>query len=283
VGIRGQVIGKFLEDWSIGLNTDESIRVYEASMNFFDTNVWFGPWPFAPLPRNGAADIEQRLSRFGISEALVSPFETVFQVDPMPGNRALLKTLQKRKGLRSLPVMNPGTAAWEDHLDELSDDPEVTGVRLLPAYHGYRLNSVAVRRLVERLALKKLRLVITARLVDERHEHPAISIKPVSVKQLAGFVERNPKSSPLIQGLGVHELGELAKASGHFSTDTSFAEWEDTLKVLKGFLPVSRILYGSLSPLQVTRAQVDKVRLSSLSARQRDAVACGNAIRYFGV
>jgi predicted TIM-barrel fold metal-dependent hydrolase len=252
-------------------------------MNFIDTNVWFGSWPFTPLPRNGAADVERRLSRLGTSEALVSPFETVFQVDPMPGNRVMLKALEKRKGLRPLPVINPGTSAWEDHLDELSENPNVVGVRILPAYHGYRLNTMAVRGLVDRLALKKLRLVVTARLVDERHEHRAVSIKPVSVTQLAGFVERHPKSNPLIQGLGVHELRELAKAGESFFTDTSFAEWEDTLKVLKEILPVSKILYGSLSPLQVTQAQMDKIRLSSLSARQREAVSCGNAIRCFGV
>ncbi|MFL3658312.1 MAG: amidohydrolase family protein [Opitutales bacterium] len=252
-------------------------------MNFIDTNVWCGSWPFTPISRNGTADIDRRLRRFGISEALVSPFETVFQDDPMPGNRALLKALEKRKGLRPLPVLNPGTAAWEDHLEELSKCLDVVGVRILPAYHGYRLNAVAVRRLAERLESKKIRLVITARLVDERHEHRALTIKPASVAQLAGFVGRNPKVNPLIQGLGTHELKEMAKADGRFLTDTSFAEWEDTLRVLKGFMPISRVLFGSLSPLQVTRAQVDKVRLSSLSGRQRESVARGNAGRYFGI
>lgn len=252
-------------------------------MSFIDTNIWCGSWPFASLPRNEAGDIERRLAGFEIAEAFVSPFETVFQVDPMPGNRAMFKALRKRKSLRPLPVINPGTPAWEDHLEEVSANPAVLGLRLLPAYHGYRLNSVALRRLVERVEVKGLRLVITARLVDERHEHRAVSIKALTVSQLAGFMRRYPKTNPLIQGLGIHELKTLSQEDGLFSTDTSFAEWEDTLKVLKAFLPVSRIFYGSLSPLQVTRAQVDKVRLSSISLRQRESVASGNARRFFGI
>jgi uncharacterized protein len=252
-------------------------------MTFIDTNLWCGPWPFAPLARNNAADIAKRLSGYEPMEALVSPFETVFQADPMPGNRAMIKALKTFKQLHPLPVINPGTPAWKDDLEELSSNPGVTAVRLLPAYHGYRLNTVAVRQLTERLQAKGLRLIITARLVDERHEHHGVSIKPVPIKQLAGFLEKFPKLNPLIQGLGIHELEKLSKETALFSTDTSFAEWEDTLRVMKQFLPVSRIQFGSLSPLQVKLAQVDKVRLSSLSDRQLELIAGGNAQKYFAI
>ena len=170
-----------------------------------------------------------------------------------------------------------------NHLEEVSEHAGVIAIRLLPGYHGYSLRSSSVGKLLERLKEKKLRLVITARLVDERQEHHALSIKPVTVSQLKQFVERHSKIHPLIQGLGVHELKELAQADGLFSTDTSFTEWEDTLRVAKQSIPISRIQFGSLSPLQIAQAQIDKVRLSSLPSRQREAVAFKNAQKFFNI
>ncbi len=252
-------------------------------MKFIDTNAWSGAWPFGPVSSIDSDAPKVNRVGYEISEALVSSFEAVFQSDPMPGNRANLRKLPLLRSLRPLPILNPATPAWEDHLDEVSDHARVVAVRLLPAYHGYSLGSAAVKKLIEKLTEKKLRLIITARLVDERQEHSALSIKPVPLNQLKQFVERSPEINPLVQGLGVHELKELSKAEGVFSTDTSFAEWEDTLRVIKEDLPLSRILFGSLTPLQVAQAQIDKVRLSSLTKRQREAVAHNNAQSFFDI
>ncbi|QXD25497.1 hypothetical protein F7C95_06270 [Opitutia bacterium ISCC 51] len=252
-------------------------------MNFIDTNAWSGSWPFGSV--SSVNSEAPRVSRVGyeINEALISPFDAVFQTDPMPGNRANFKALAMLRSFRPLPILNPATPAWKEHLEEISDHGRVVAVRLLPAYHGYSLRSASVKKLIEELAAKKLKLVITARLVDERQEHPALSIKPISIPQIKGFLDKAPELHPLIQGLGVHELKELSTTQGAFSTDTSFAEWEDTLRVLKADIPVSRILFGSLSPLQVAQAQFDKVRLSSLPRGQRDAVAMCNAQSFFDI
>jgi hypothetical protein len=245
-------------------------------MKFIDTNLWIGNWPFAPLSRNEVKEVSRRLSRFDIDTAFVSTFECVFQVDPMPGNRSLRKTVARRRRLRALPVLNPGVAAWRDHLDELADWPETKAIRLLPGYHGYRLDSRSTRACVEALQSRGIRVLATARLIDERHEPPALG-------QWEGFLEFASSANPLIQGLSVHELRALSEFGRRFSADISFAEWEDTLRVLKGFMSTTRIMFGSLSPLQVLQAQIDKIRLSSLALNQREKVANLNAVKYFGV
>ena len=252
-------------------------------MKFIDTNRWSGAWPLSPVSLNGSSNRRPKAIGYEIKEALVSPFEAVFQMDPMPGNRANFEAVKKQRKCRPLPIINPATPAWEDHLEEVTENNRVVAIRLLPGYHGYTLRSQAVKKLADRLKEKKLRLIITTRLVDERHEHHSLNIKPVPLKHLKHFIEHEPKLHPLIQGLGIHELKELAKAEGTFSADTSFAEWEDTLRVMKLSIPVSRILFGSLSPLQVDQAQFDKVRLSSLSQKQREAVAFDNAQSFFNL
>ena len=252
-------------------------------MKFVDTNLWIGNWPFSPLPRNEVGDVSRWLSRFGIETAFASSFECVFQIDPMPGNRSLRKAIGQRRRLRLLPILNPGVAAWRDHLEELADWPETKAVRLLPGYHGYRLDSRSIRTCIEALRSRRIRVVAAARLIDERHEHRAVTINPPTLGQWERFLEFASSTNPLIQGLSVHELRALSEQGHRFYADTSFAEWEDTLRVLKGFMPTTRVMFGSLSPLQVVQAQIDKIRLSSLSALQGGKVAHLNAIKYFKI
>lgn len=252
-------------------------------MNLIDTNAWSGCWPFGPVSKQCKKLPILIGTGYRIQQAMVSSLESIYQSDPMPGNRDVFTSTYGRRSYRPLPIINPATPAWEDHLIEVSEKSRVVAVRLLPQYHGYSLQSVTVKKLIRRLEDLQLRLIIVARLVDERQEHPAVNIKPIPVAQLKKFIENHPKVHPLIQGYGVHELKELAQAKGDFSTDTSFAEWEDTLRVINRNVPVSRIIFGSLSPLQITQAQVDKVRLSSLPKKQREAVGIRNCQSYFNI
>jgi uncharacterized protein len=252
-------------------------------MRFLDTNCWMGAWPFASLPARSAAALQAHLAEHGVARALVSSFDALFQSDPTPANRALMLACREHPGLLPLPVINPAMPAWQEHLARCVDTMPVRAIRLLPGYHRYRLTGAAVGRLVEDATGQRIRIVVTARLVDERHEHPAVRVKPVKVPELAAFLERHADVESLVQGLTRHEVDALAGKTKRFLTDLSFAEWEDTLRVLRRKLPVARMVFGSLTPLHVLRAQVDKVRLSTLSEVDRRAVAADNAQRFLNL
>lgn len=252
-------------------------------MNLFDTNAWYGSWAFAPVPQMSAAELVDELRRHGAGGALVSHFDCVFQFDPMPGNRLLAQAVRRQASLRPLPVLNLATPMWRWHLEELTAMRRVLAVRLLPAYHGYDISARKFDEAIEAIAQSGLRIVITARLIDERHEHPAIRIKPVPLKRVARFIERHPQVDPLIQGLIRSELEVMGKSEGMFCVDTSFLEWEDSLRVASGYVAVSRIQMGSTFPLQVLRSHVDKVSLSTISTVQRRLVAARNAQRFLGI
>ncbi len=193
-------------------------------MNLIDTNLWIGNWAFAPIEAKDPAVVMRKLKRGGISKAFVSSLDTLFQVDPMPGNRELMHSISRLSFYHLLPVINPATPAWEAHLEELVAGGKVSGVRLLPAYHGYKLSTAPVTKLISKVQKHGLRIVITARMVDERHEHHAVSIKPVSLSALAKFIGSHPNLNPLIQGLNRHELETLSQEAKNFVLDTSFAE-----------------------------------------------------------
>jgi uncharacterized protein len=255
---------------------------------YIDTNAWWGPWLRGGVRDDRApAELARWLVRHGVVEALVSPLAALFADDPMPANRALQAALGGVKRLRALPVLNPVLPGAAADLAELALWPGVVAVRWLPAYHGYRLNDRRCLALAEAIGAAGLRLVITARLIDERHEHPVIRVKPLPAKILARTLPAlaaagGSRGRPLVQGLTKADLEHLAAAGVEdFAADLSFFEWEDTLKVLARSLPLRRAMVGTLTPMHVTAAQLAKAASETVGPRLRTAVAETNARAFF--
>lgn len=252
------------------------------NIELLDTNLWWGSWPFG-LGHGEVtpASLAARLRRSGVTGGWVSPFGAVWADDPMPANRALLAACGARGKLRPLPVLNPAIPGWCEDLAELAASAGVTAVRLMPAYHGYRLTPARVRELAPAIAEAGVATVITVRLVDERHEHHAVRIKPVPLRELERWLDAAP-TEPLLHGLTRHEVDRLVQGGRtSFFADLSFVEWEETLAVVERSLPLSKVMLGTLTPLHVTAAQVAKVTGSTVTPAKRRAVGVGNARRFF--
>lgn len=245
-----------------------------------DSNVFLGPWPFAPIPEPSPASLQRQLKAAGIGRALVSPLAAVFQPDPMPANRRLFAALGRQEALVPVPVINLALANWEEQLDECLAHG-VPAVRLLPNYHNYRLTHARVDAFMAGLDRTKLRLIVNVRLQDERTQYFALQIKGVPVPDLAAFLQRHPRHHPLITGLFRPELKQLATARENFSTDIAFCEWRHTVADLLTVLPTRRLFLGTCTPLLSTRGQVDKLRLAFIPAAAKRTIGTTNAVRFF--
>jgi len=246
-------------------------------MMFFDTNAWIGEWPFQNLPVRDVAALRRHWRRHGIGGGLVSSFSALWPVDPMPGNRALRAAISGARGVSALPVLNLCGPGWERDLDEIESWPEVRAVRLAPAYGGWSLRSRAAQEAAAAITAHGRRVVLTVRLVDERHEHPALRIKPVKVADIVRWAKAVPGMTPLLRGLSRWEMEKLAEAAVPFRADLSHAEWTDTLGTLGRTVPFEHLLFGSLAPLHITAAQVAKIAASPQTEKRRLAVAVNNA------
>ncbi|MBP7143327.1 MAG: amidohydrolase family protein [Opitutaceae bacterium] len=247
----------------------------------FDVNCYLGAWPFSLVPEMTGDLLARHLARAGVDCAAVSPLAAVFQPEPMPANRALFAALRGKRRFVPLPVVNPALANWREQLDACAAVEGVRAVRLYPNYHNYRLSSRALRPFVEALAQHRLRLVITARLEDERHRYFALRIKGVPVADLAGFLGANPECIPLITGLSVNEAPELAAARENFLADISYQENVELAAMLRGKLSTSRLMFGSLTPLVSVAAQTGKLTAPDFTAAERRRIAYTNAARFF--
>lgn len=249
-------------------------------MTFLDTNAWLGEWPFTGVACRDVASLSACWRRHGIGGGWVSSLASLWPLDPMPANRALRAALNGKRAIMPLPVLNPLAPDWTPHLSELADWRNVRAVRLAPGYGGWSLASRAGCEATRAIAARGLRVVLTARLVDERHEHPSLRVKPVPVAAIVRWLDEVPECRPLIQGLTRWEIEELAGTTDRFFVDLSFAEWADTIAVVGRSVSPRRIVFGSLTPLHVARAQVDKVARSPAAAATRAAIARHNAERF---
>lgn len=252
-------------------------------MSLIDTNVHLGTWPFSFLPEFTAPRLAAHLAAHGISRAIVSPLAAVLAPDPLPANRALFAALRRTPALLPLPVVNPALAHWREQLDAVATGP-LRAVKLLPAFHNYRLESPRLAPFFAELAARGLQLVIETRLEDDRHRYHGLSVKSLTAKQLAPFLRRYPQLRPLLLGLGLPEVRALAEAKlTHFSFDTAFVEWIDSVETLAREFGRDRVMFGSHTPFLVTAASAAKLTTARIDAPTRRAFSSANAAHFFGL
>lgn len=249
-------------------------------LTFFDANTWIGRWPFSFAPAFTPRTLRTHLSRHGIARALVSPLDAVFQPEPGPANRILLRTTRGHRGLVPVPVINPGLGNWEEELDRCARDPRVRAVRVLPAYHAFRLDGPEASALTAALTERGLRLIVQVQLIDARHEFHAMELKPVPAEQLKAFLRSHRELPVLASGLMRPELKALAPAFPHLLCDLSFAEWYDTLGHLTAKVDPRQLAFASHTPFLIAAAARAKLDSAALQTKPKQAVAAGNLERF---
>lgn len=252
-------------------------------MNYFDASTWIGRWPFSFAQAHTPRSLAARLKKHGIDRALVSPLDAVFAPAPQPANRALFVATRAFRALLPVPVINPALASWREDLAEVARDRRVRAVRLLPNYHGYRLDLPAVDELVAALRRHRLRLIVQMQLIDARHEYHALTIKPVPTDDLAGLLRRHRALPVLASGLLRPDLMKLARRSPTLLADLSFAEWHDTMEHLTARVSTRQLAFASHTPFLITAAARAKLDSSTLPASQRARVAASNLHRFLGL
>lgn len=251
-------------------------------MNYFDASTWIGKWPFAFVDAHTPGSLAAHLAPHGIRRALVSPVDTVFEPAPGPANKQLLKSTLGIKALIPVPVINPALANWQDELDAVTADDRVRAVRLLPAYHNYRLKGRAVDAFASEAIRRRLRVIVQVRLIDERHEYHAMNIKPLKPGSVAALAERHPKLRLMASGFLRSEILSIARGSRDLQFDLSFAEWHDTIPHLLAKVPSRRLCFASHTPFLITAAARAKLKTSGLAASRLGGIASTNLERWLG-
>jgi hypothetical protein len=245
-----------------------------------DANAYLGTWPFTLTTTRTPAQFMRHLAASGLKRAFVSHLDSVFQPDPMPGNRLLFAAVKRTSALIPVPIVNLRLANWREQLDACRA-AGARAVKLTPNFHNYTLAVPAMGDFLAALAKAKLKLVINVRFEDERHRYHGLKVVGLPVDDLAAFLKAHPKAHPLITGIYRPELKKLAGGAKNFSADISFCEWHNTLSDLLPAIPASRLLLGTCTPMLSTRGEVDKLRCAAIPAKTKALIGATNATRFF--
>lgn len=171
-----------------------------------DFCAYLGSWPLYQLPISNATALLRVMDRCGIWAACISLVDGAFLLNPREANERL-KDLVAQHLDRLYPVgtINVNLPGWRDDVLDGIERLNLTGFRLHPTYHDYALDSAEAIALATLLAEYQRPLFVAAFIDEERFQHPAIRVPPVSLASMAGLIQHAPQTTLVLNNLKVEE------------------------------------------------------------------------------
>ena len=245
---------------------------------YVDVNVTAGAWPHRTAPDLSMVDLESCLSEEGIGKAYVSSISAIFREDPAKDNQDLIANTKTSQKLKAVPVLNPRMKNCLDLVRRYDEQGTLPAVKVHPNFHGYDMRSDAFGALAQRLSVLRRPLLVPLRMEDERFQNPQMQISSIPIDSVTTLALAFPKLKIICLNAYRKEVLEGVDPP-NLSFDISFVDWFKPIDYLLHHLSSERILFGSHTPLFVTRAAVMKLAYADASAATKALIAGGNAER----
>jgi len=254
-----------------------------------DLNAYLGHWPFRQLRHNTAGGLLKLMDRHGIDLAVVSSLSAIFYKNCHAGNEEVAKEV-RRHGDRLIPwgVINPTYADWEHDLSVCVEELGMSGLRLYPDYHGYRLGDSACTALIKAATERDLLLSIPMRVTDPRQSHWLFEVPTVDLADVVSLVKKHPEArfvlangagyagSPLGQkdnGLPPNYFIEISRLTAVMSAE---------IRRLMDALGKERVVFGTGMPMKSPEPPLVKVEVLRATKREKERVLWRNAKALLG-
>ena len=262
-----------------------------------DANAFLGDWPTRRLHGSPPASLTDQVTRrlaqmdqYGIETAVVSPLDAVLLKDADVANHELSDLVAAQQRLLPAYVLNPTWPSWEEHLERaVRHYTRPVALRLLPAYHGYRLDDEALVPFFALLGAHRIPVIVTVQLEDARMHHPALRVPDLSTDEIAGAVERFPGCRWLVAnaiGAQIQALCKRLPETAPVWFDIARVQGPiDALRTLAAApgVGVRRLVFGTNLPFLVPESPVMELADARFSVEEAGAIARGTAHNLFGL
>jgi len=269
---------------AIELEASAAGQIPPAPAGLIDVNVYLSHWPLRRVPGDDPAALAARLRAQGVSQAWAGSFDGLLHKDIAAVNTRLAEACRQHgKGLLvPFGSINPTLPDWEDDLRRCAEVQRMRGIRLHPNYHGYKLDDPLFARLLRLATDRRLIVQLVLMLEDERMMHPLLRVPPVDPVPLADLVRGTPGLRLVllnaVQLLRSEPLKRLVEA-GEVYVDIATLEGVGGVAKLLQQIPLTRVLFGSHSPLFYFESAALKLKESLLTPAQSYAIRSENAQR----
>lgn len=249
-----------------------------------DVNVNLSRWPFRRLFCDELPRLIEKLHDCGVTEAWAGSFDGAFHKDIGGVNARLVDDCRKARIVRLRPFgsVNPTLPDWREDLRRCHEDYHMPGIRLHPAYHGYRLDDPVFEELLMQAQRRGLIVQIVVRIEDPRMQHPLMRVPDVDTKPLPGLLTAHPElrlvllgALQIIRGKAITQLIQAGEVYFEIST----LEGVGGISNLLSRVPGNRILFGSHFPFFILESAIFKLQESELSPIKANAITHENARR----
>ncbi len=252
-----------------------------------DVNVHLGRWPFRRLKGDEPAELTAKLKAQNVQSAWAGSFDALLHRDIAAVNARLAEDCQRHGKDMLVPfgTVNPDQPFWEDDLRRCYAVHHMPGIRLYPAWHGYRLDHPSFAALLKTAVTQGLIVQLALRLEDERTLHPLLRLHPIDLTPLLELVASLPRLRlVLLDHTGVVNVDFLKKLirAGQVFVDIATVEGVGGIAQLLQAMPADRVLFGSHYPFYYHESTVLKLRESKLEPGQERAILHDNATRCAG-
>lgn len=243
-----------------------------------DTNVSLFQWPFRRLPLDEIDALVGRFRSLGIGQAWAGSFEAILHRDLAGVNERLAVACRRFPELVPIGALNPLLSGWKSDLRRCRDFG-MPGVRLLPGYHGYSLDSAVFRELLEHLADAGLFVQIAVALEDTRTQSDLVRVPDADLTPLVDVLPRVPgiRVQILNHRHRAAQVQRLSQLPGVYF-DTARVDGTDGVPRLVQEAPAGRVLFGSHAPFLIPEAALIRLHESDqLDAATLKSVMAENA------
>ena len=244
-----------------------------------DTNVYLGDWPFRDLPSDGADKLDAKLRQRDVAEAWAGSFDALLHPDLDAVNARLFESCQGTL-FRPIGAIDPKQSGWRETLRRIHESHAMSGVRLHPNYHDYKLDDPSFRELLGLARDRGLLVQIVFRMDDSRTLHPRLAVPDVDGSPLGDSItSAKGVRIQLLNALRTFRdaltLERLGKLGAHF--ELAMLERIEGIRHHLDRAPNAKLAFGSYAPFYYFDSAELKLRESELTPDETKLVSHANA------
>ena len=261
-----------------------------------DYEAYLGHFAFRRVPHADANGLRKLMDGEGIDLALVSALECVTYRNVQAGNELLAERLKGHEGrLLGAAVVNPAYPRAAEDARQCLTEMGMKALRLLPAYHGYRLGqeieTPGFRDVMAEAAQAGAPVSITIEVEDPRQHHPLFKPLDLRPEEAAAAARAFPEVHFVLERVGAGfalRVHEQTPGAANWSVDIAGramlgASVHPGVADLLDTIGPDRVLLATGMALQYPRAPLLKLDSLDLDADTLGKIKGANAARLLGL
>jgi uncharacterized protein len=252
-----------------------------------DVNAYLGHFAFRHLRHTTAASLLGLMDRKQIDKAVVSSASAITYRNAQAGNEELAAEVKgHRDRFTPFAVINPFYADWQQDLKQCHEEFGMTGLRLYPKWHNYKLSDSCCLDLINAATERGLLISIPLRVEDNRERSWLVDVPDVPLDEIVTLVKACPKARfILMNGLGYVNTPLGRKESGlpaNYAIELSrlSAVLGNELGQLISNLGAERIMFGSGMPFSYPDPALLTLAVLKASTEDKQQIQWQNAAKW---